>query len=148
MENIQANRIQARSFELVDESGNIRAQLACENEIVAMDFFELDNTPRISVGLNRTGAAGMALFDGQGKIRMRVSVEEDSSGATILNFRDAQDRIRAELLLESSGNIGLAMTDEWGHSRMITKVTPDGEASVAVSDEEGNWSGIANEKEG
>ena len=85
--------VKARSFQLVDRQGKVRAEL----------------------GLDRDEKPSLILRDAAGKDRVGLVVEPDGSPALILS--DAAEKVRASLWLESDGNPRLALQDAAGKVR-------------------------------
>jgi len=94
---MNANVVQAKHFQLVDDENKVRAQLGTgpDGSSVALEFYQDDReTSRLSVGIDPNGAAAVALRDDAGGTRARLAVEP-SGTPTTFNIRDAVNRIRA-----------------------------------------------------
>jgi hypothetical protein len=140
-QDVNANIVQAKHFQLVDDGNKVLAQLGSRGDgSVTLAFYEQaddgDATPRIAVGVNAEGAARLDLRDSSGRIRARLAAEADGGGTTF-NIRNQADRIRAQIYLQENGAVGLTLTDDWGTRRAQIAVTVDGTARVYVYDENG-----------
>ncbi len=148
-ENVNANVVRARRFELVDEEDRVRAQLIPgANDAVELSFVEGGDTVRLSLGLNLEGTAVVDLRDESGSTRARLAVE--SSGTpTIFSIRDATNRIRAQIAMhEDAEGISLFLGDWTGDPRVHIAAFTNGFAEIALVDKDGNTvSGLSNESD-
>ena len=143
---INANIVQARQFQLVDDQNNVLALLGSgPNGSAGLEIYKGD-TPRLSLGTDETGRVSLSLRDNAGTISVRLAV--DSSGSpTVFTFRDAPERVRAQILLQDDGAVGVTLTDGMGAERVNITVLADGLALVGLYDKDGNPSdGLANER--
>ena len=132
-QNVNANIVQARQFQLVDEENELRAQLATGPDGAAsLEFMPNGETPRVSVGVNRSGTAVIALRDETGQIRARVAVEA-SGTPTTFNIRDANDQIRAQILLQNEDAVGVTLQNAAGRPLAFMQVLPGDYAEMGVS---------------
>ena len=144
--NINAYIVQARQFQLVDEQNNVLALLGPgPSGSAGLEVYK-GGTPRMTLGTDETGRVALSLRDNAGTISARVAV--DSSGVpTVFTIRDAPDRIRAQILLQDDGAVGITLTDGAGEERVNITVLADGLALVGLYDKDGNpANGLANER--
>ncbi len=130
--------VRAKSFELVDEEGELRALMASDpNGSVGLEIYEDEQTPRLTMGINGQGTARMDLRDAAGTVRARLAVE--SSGTpTIFSIRDSEDRIRAQVAMHDGEAVGVNLMDATGDTRAQIMVEPSGHASIILEDTNGN----------
>lgn len=146
--NVNADIVQARHFQLVDETNRVRAQWGTGPDGSAgLDFYHHDGeTPRVSVGVNPYGTSAVILYDDAGRIRARLAVEP-SGAPTTFNIRDAENRIRAQILLQDDGAVGFTLTNPAGEALASIQVHPDDLSFVGMYDRHGNpTSGLTNER--
>lgn len=134
---VNANIVQAKHFQLVDDQNNVLAQLASGPDgSAALEFYK-GGTARISLGTDETGRVSFSLRDNAGTIRTRLAVDSSGSPA-IFTIRDAPERVRAQILLQDDGGVGIALTDQSGRKRISVEVHADGISWLALLDEDGN----------
>jgi len=91
-----ADVVRARRFELVDSSGQIRAELAAPGiggqQGPALTLFHSRGPvfTRIVLGLDDDGAPMLELFDGEGQPRATVRLGKDGSAQLALLDRDGK----------------------------------------------------------
>ncbi len=143
---VNANIVQAKHFQLVDDENKVLAQLGSgQNGSAAFEFYK-DDTVRVSLGMDPTGRVSLSLRDNAGEIRVRLAVESSGSPA-VFTIRDAPDRVRAQILLQDDGAVGIALTDRSGKKRVSAEAHADGTSWVALLDKDGNpVSGLAGEE--
>lgn len=130
--------IRAKRFELVDDLGRARTLLYWDGEqTAALEFFEDGQFPRLSLGINPEGASTFTLYDTNGTIRARIASEYVGE-RTLLTIREAPDTIRAQIMLEDKGAVGIALTDQSGRKRISLQVGADGLTSLMMLDKDGN----------
>lgn len=143
--NVDAFIVEAREFRLVDDGGNILAVLgAGDNGSAALEIYK-SGTPRLRVGTDEVGRVSLSLKDNAGTISARLSV--DSSGSpTVFTIRDAPERLRAQILLQDDGGVGITLTDQSGNKSTSLETHADGYSYVALYDTDGNIvNGLSNE---
>ena len=130
--------VRAKSFELVDERGELRALLGSDpNGSVGLEIYGDEQTPRLTMGVNREGTARIDLREAAGTVRARLAVDASGTPA-IFSIRDAEDRIRAQVAMHDGEAVGVNLMDETGGTRAQIMVHPDGYASVILEDTNGN----------
>jgi hypothetical protein len=133
---VNANVVQAKHFQLVDDN-NVLAQLgAGPNGSSALEFYKSD-TPRVSLGMDPTGRVSLSLRDNAGTIGARLAVDSSGSPA-VFTIRDAPERVRAQVALDQDGGVGITLVDQSGAKRISLETHADGASYVAVYDEHGN----------
>ncbi len=133
-EDVNAEVVRARRFELVDDNDEVRALLATGPDGAAsLEFVSDGETLRASIGVNMSGTAVIALRDETGRVRVRVAVESSGSPATF-NIRDEADRVRAQMLLHDDA-VGITLSNADGEPAAFIQVLADGYAEVGVRDE-------------
>ncbi len=143
--NVNANIVQARQFQLLDDRNNVLALLGPgPNGSAGLEFFK-GNTPRLSIGTDETGRVSLSLRDNAGTISARLAV--DSSGSpTVFTIRDAPESVRAQIVLGPDGGVAITLTDQAGKKRISLETHADGYSYVALYDEVGNIiNGLSNE---
>ncbi len=109
--------VRAKSFELVDEEGELRALMGSSpNGSVGLEIYGDDETPRLTVGINRGGTARIDLRDTAGTPRARLAVEASGTPA-IFSIRDAEGRIRAQVAMHDGEAVGVNLMDGTGGTR-------------------------------
>jgi hypothetical protein len=137
LEDVDANVVRARLFELVDDEGRVRARMAPRNDAdsVGLEFYERDGTIRLAIGINLEGTSVIDLKDEAGSTRARLGVE--SAGVpTVLSLRNAANRLVAQIALHDEESTGLSLGDEWGNTLIQAAVFGEGDASIHVNDTE------------
>lgn len=134
---VNANVVQARHFQLVDEQNNVLAQLgAGPNGSAGLEFYK-GGTPRLSIGSDETGRVSLSLRDNAGTTCARLAV--DSSGSpTVFTIRDAPEKVRAQILLDQNGGVAITLTDQSGEKRVSLETHADGFSYVSLFDNNGN----------
>lgn len=133
-EDVNAEVVRAKRFELVDEDDEVRALIATGPDGGAsLEFVTDDETSRASIGVNRSGTAVIALRDETGRVRVRVAVEASGSPATF-NLRDESDRVRAQMLLHDDA-VGVTLSNTTGEPSAFIQILADGYAEVGVRNE-------------
>ena len=145
--NIIADGVQAKHFQLVDDHDKVLAQLGSgPNGAVGLEFYHGGDVPRLSIGTDNAGTAALTMYDSTGTTRVRLNVD-DSGTRTQFAIRDASNRIRAQILLQEDGGVGITLSDEWGHKSASLESHADGFSYVALYDKDGNVvSGLSNGK--
>lgn len=129
--------LRAKQFELIDDRGLIRAMLySGPEDTAALEFFEDGQTSRASIGIQPNGTAVLSLRDNDGSIRARLATEWQGE-PTVFTLRDAPDNIRAQILLDQNGGIGVSLGDQSGKKRISLETHADGTSYVALYDEDG-----------
>lgn len=137
LEDVDANVVRARLFELVDDEGRVRARMAPRDDAdsVGLEFYKRDGTIRLAMGINLEGTSVIDLKDDAGLTRARLGVE--SAGIpTVFSIRNAADRLVAQIALHDEESTGLTLADEWGNRLIQAAVFGEGDVSFRVNDEE------------
>ena len=130
--------LRAKQFELVDDRGFVRAMLySGPEDTAALEFFEDGQTPRVSVGVQQNGTAVLSLRDNDGNIRARLATEWQGE-PTVFTLRDAPDKIRAQIVLDQNGGVGVSLSDQSGKKSISLETHADGTSYIALYDENGN----------
>lgn len=84
--------IQARSFEVVDDEGRVRAALRIVPDgSPSLLFLDAHGKPRALLNTDPDGAAGLALYDAGGKPRALLSIFPD--GTPVLGLFDGSRNV-------------------------------------------------------
>ncbi len=110
MPGLVAEVTEARSFQLRDADGQVRATL----------------------GLNKKGAAQLALQDVTGRERLRLSVLADGSSGMAFVDSAGASRIVMGLLPDQTSTIVLA--DHAGKTRTVLGLSPNGASTIVFAD--------------
>lgn len=115
-----AKLVRAESFQVVDSTGDVRAELCVCPE----------------------GKPGLVLIDRGYKIRARFALLND--GFPGVELMDTRGRSRARLNLSADGNPTFAFLDQNGTTRAVISLPDRGEANLHVQDGAGNlvWSAL------
>lgn len=135
LEDVDANAVRARLFELVDDEGRVRARMAPRDDAdsVGLEFYETDGTVRLALGINLEGTTVIDLKDEAGLTRARLGVE--SAGTpTVFSLRNAADRLVAQIALHDEESTALTLSDERGNRLIQVAVFGEGDASIHVND--------------
>lgn len=71
----------ARVIEVIDGTGKPRIVMTCDEHGPVVELYGEDKKERAILGVNKLGDAVLALFDGQGRERAKISAEVASSAA-------------------------------------------------------------------
>jgi hypothetical protein len=105
-----ADVVKARSFEVVDTFGTMRAKL----------------------GMGTDGIVGLGLSDATGETRAALAVVPD--GTVSLVLFGARQAERAQLTLNRDKRVGLSLSDTNGKQRAAFGVGPDGSPTLTLFD--------------
>ncbi|MBC5823262.1 MAG: hypothetical protein GIW99_04755 [Candidatus Eremiobacteraeota bacterium] len=90
------NVVRARRFELEDESGRVRATLACSDDgAPSCELLDATGKPRVQVSV-ADGKPGLRLLDSSGLARMSIILHEDTPS---IEYTDADGTARMLLYL-------------------------------------------------
>lgn len=130
--------VRARLFELVDEEGNVRAELGIEPDgFPGLNLIDKDGVGRIGLTLIG-GSPGLLLLDGNGMPRtlLRVGGPDETSSLALMG-EDAKPR--ATLSVERDGSSFLTLADPGGMRRVsLTAFGEDGASALILHDRDGN----------
>ncbi len=132
-EDAEENIIAAREFRVVDEGGNVRAQLGLlQGQVPYLYLRHDDGRPRVRL---------MVLPDGAAELRLGAKNEAPSAmlgsaadGTPSLVLR-TDDRKRAVLEVGDNGIAALSLNDDRGLPRVLLAGYAAGEGSMMILDE-------------
>lgn len=96
-----SDRIRARSFELVDDSGNVIATLSQTGPGVGLTLRDAEGVGRLLLALDEAGAPSVTLLDETGT--RRVGLDFNPVGNPALFLRDQQGVLKAGLQVQGDG---------------------------------------------
>lgn len=136
-EDVDANAVRARYFELVDDEGRARARMDTRGDAdsVGLEFYERDGTVRLALGINLEGTTVIDLKDEAGLTPARLGVESAGTPA-VFSLRNAAGRLVAQIALHDEGSTGLSLGDEWGNTLIQAALFGESDASLDVNDKE------------
>ncbi|MCK5862764.1 MAG: hypothetical protein KAH38_09780 [Candidatus Hydrogenedentes bacterium] len=124
--------LRASRFELVDDTGNVRATLDFDE--YGTRLILQDSKGNLRVGLHALASgSGLALADGAGKVRIKLGVFNNRPEIVLFDG-EGKDRI----LLAATENFGphMSLFDKNGKDRVVMVVVDHGPA-IVMSDEDG-----------
>lgn len=132
--------VMAKSFTLVDGSGNIRAALAVKDDGSAgLRYYDLEGKPRAFFDIGADGSPYLGFFK-DGKPRATFSTLADGTPGLWVYDKDGEGR--AFLCTNEDGSPGLSLFDKDGKVRGAFGVLADGTPTLAFFDKDGKttWS--------
>ena len=99
-----------------------------------------DGKRRVGLVVTKTGAAGIGVYDAEG--RNRGILYMDEAGYPQLTLKDNNGEPRASVIVTSNGTCALTLFDAKGQERIVFQVQAQGEADAAVFARDGKvkWS--------
>ncbi|MDB6146547.1 MAG: hypothetical protein JWO45_211 [Spartobacteria bacterium] len=129
-------KIQAEAFQLVDAGGRLRGELgmSTEDRSVELAFYEPDGGRRAKVGIDEAGRARLELFDAAGQRKMFLGAS--AAGDTGLALYDEQGHVRAELSIDATDLLTLAMRNADRRTQILVRL--DGNVpAIILTDRDG-----------
>ena len=80
----------ARSIDLIDEEGTVRAQLGCFGAESGLIFLDSAKQTRVSLGIDVNGVPALLMRDHAGHMRLRVSVVEEPFDSYVDRLSDKE----------------------------------------------------------
>lgn len=131
--------VRAREFEVVDNSGDVRARLSGDwneptvglfdthgrarammsvlpNGSPAIVLSDAQSNPRAVIGVNPGGAPGITLYDAQGNGKTRATMGVNPDGSPVIGVYDAQGIPRATMQVNPDGLPMISLDDARGYS--------------------------------
>lgn len=134
--------VTAKSFEVVDDEGNVRAELGVlPDGSHGLALHDADGNERATLGVWPHGTAqSLSLHDPDGKMRALLAVSPDGFAGMRL-FGAADDKSFAGITVSPHGTgLGLAYLDAEGNQRVnfgVLGASPDQSPSLEFYDSEG-----------
>ncbi|HEY3397972.1 MAG TPA: hypothetical protein VGM19_09985 [Armatimonadota bacterium] len=146
--------VRAKTFEVVDDQGNVCARLGVDEEggssldlygVVGKTGAVLSDTgislhdaagrPRALLGTGNDGSPLLGLYDATGDVRAGLSLQTD--GSPILGMMDAAGEMRVSLHTLADERIGLSLYDSAGEGRASLGLAADGSPGLSLADAAG-----------
>ena len=125
--------IRAKSFELVNDMGNMRARLAINDEgEPELAMFDQNENYRWVGFQSNDGSSGLVLLDQNGKLRLRLGTRDN--GLVFIDVSDGDENTRLWLGETDEGTPMLFMADQDGKRRFGIYQYENGKAILDVSD--------------
>ncbi len=121
--------IQARSFQVVDDNGRVRAELS-----TGLTVFDQNGTARLSAYVQDDGAVYLDILDENGKHRLDLGMDPDKNSR--LSVWD-QNRRKLNLVVDKEGTPELFMHDGIGNNSLWMGQADDGSPMVFITDDDG-----------
>ena len=129
--------IRAKSFEVVDDEGNVRARTTTMSSGgVATNLFDSKGNPRVSLGVNQADVPTFGLYDADGTVRVEIGSGVDGQ-IVRLNDEDGNPRAMMALLTEEGSVPAMTFVDKEGNPRVQLQLTQTGLAAIGFNDESG-----------
>ena len=138
--------VQAKAFQLVDDSGKVRAELSTTSD-GDPSFVLLDEGGqiRLSATLNESQQPFLALFDQNGQGRFQVCLDELEQPQLCLYGKDGRLRLGDSVvrvdpatMQEEKERPSVHMTDRYGRERIdLGALDQDGRPRLRLNDENG-----------
>ena len=132
------DNVRARRFELVDESGTVRAILGTQPEHGAPGFLVSDGQgrPRIAIHVTPDDSPSLDLLDPSGTPRLHVGL--DAAGApSVTLFGGAPRAAQALFSVTEEGSALLRLAQPDGKTRLFCSIQPDGTPYLSLMDRDG-----------
>jgi hypothetical protein len=137
METMAEDVIRARRFEVVDDEGQVRLLLDAEGgEAAGVAIFDREGRNRAGFGILLDGSAAVVLKDEGDQHRAALSVGGPVGNVPRLVLFDGDGNIRARIYVHDEGEVSLDFYDVWGQQRVKLGVSED--AGVVLRDKDGN----------
>jgi hypothetical protein len=127
--------VEAESFRLVNNRGELRALLTAHDDSPHLAFMDQEEKVRLMLNTNSEGNPTVAMTDDKGNIRVRLAVGHD--GSPVLDFGDNNAELRFRLSLEDGERPQISIGDEQGTPRAALKENPDGQFVLGFLDDNG-----------
>ncbi len=101
------DKIKAKAFEVVDQSGKVLVTLSEFNEGGAITTFNKSGNYLVDIISNKTGFGNVNLYDGKGKPTMQLFNVKDGGGAIVVKNKEGKDALYLGLMSSGSGHISL-----------------------------------------
>jgi len=125
--------VEAESFRLVNNRGELRALLTAHDDSPHLAFMDQEEEVRLMLNTNSEGNPTVAMTDDKGNIRVRLAVGHD--GSPILDLIDNNEELRFRLTLEEGELPALTFVDEQGTPRAALKEDADGRYLLGFLDD-------------
>ncbi len=129
--------VRAKSFEVVDDAGNVRAITAAGSSgEVGINLFDSSGTPRVSLAVNEADTPTFGLHDADGTVRIDISSGIDGQ-IVRLNDENGNPRAMMSLLTERGSAPTVTLMDEEENARLQLQVGPASSAVIGFNDQGG-----------
>ncbi len=129
--------IRAKSFEVVDDEGNLRGRIGAESSgDVGIQLFDANGITRVLLAVNRFGTPQFGHFDENGTARVDITSGIDGQ-IVRLNDEDGDPRAMMALLTEQGSAPAVTFMDKEENARVQLQLTHTGIAVIAFNDENG-----------
>lgn len=128
--------VQAKRFELVDDDGRVRGEMAVGSDGPILALFNRHEAPQWSAFVSDDGSSDLYFSDPLSRLRLSVSMGSDGTPELALN--DENGDLRLSISMESDGTPNLVMRDQNGNIRLSAWLYDDGVPSIDLWDENGN----------
>lgn len=146
-----SDRIRARSFELVDDSGNVIAVLSQTGPGVGLTLRDREGVGRLLLALDEIGSPSVTLLDESGT--RRVGLEFNPVGNPSLFLRDEQGILKAGLQVQADGGPllffrsaqrqdSIALTLLENDQPVLSLASPDGNSRVLLGLEDPDFNPV------
>jgi hypothetical protein len=135
----------ATAFRLVDEQGQVRAQLALESGAPTLAFFDTLGRPRLALNVTADGHPQVSLHDGV-SAQPQLVIEADAAGGHVLLSGNGEQK--TYLFLKATGATGLVFINAAGQRQAEWMLTPEGIASWSLWDADASLQGTSSPSKG
>lgn len=149
--------LRAQRFELVDETGTVRASLGCAGGVTelrmighddntnttirirkdgsaALSFHDAKQQSRIVLGIGAGGVGGLAFADGDGKSRMALGTDKAGAPAVSLNY--ASGKLAGLFTVQAERDAALILNGPKGDTNLALG-NSDGRPNILMLDDKG-----------
>jgi hypothetical protein len=128
--------LEAERFVLLDGDGTKRLELAAANGRSMQTFFDKAGKPRLIVGVDDNGEAGIHFLGNNGKLRLDLGLDPDGD-ASLSCFGEANDKGPSVCVgVGKDGRPAVTLMDKEGHDRIALYVAPDNSVGLTIHDSE------------
>jgi len=124
---LNAERVTARAFTLIDSTGKTRARWGSTEDGPALFLFDEAGRARVGLAATKEGSAGLELYDAAGNRKVGLNVTNDEPR---LFLYDDAGKMRAGLTVSKDGSAALGFYDAAGKGRVGLTVVKDEPALV------------------
>lgn len=133
---VRTGSIRAQSFELTDETGNVRALLAIRDGAPRLALIDDHGISRVEIKLDDAGSPALTLFDEDGTRRAGLEFAHGTNPALFL--RDEEGRLKAGVQVQAGGAPVLFLRNSALEDGFAVTLIDNDLPVMALADPQGN----------
>ena len=126
--------VRAKRFELVDDDGVVRGEMAVGYNGPALILYNSNGVAQLTASVTENGIPNLYLTDKAGNFRLTVALGDFGYGQLIMVGRDGAFRL--DIRLNNEGNPRISMRDENDIERLAAWVNEDGSPYLGLREQE------------